>query len=120
MPHITLECTSNIKMDFQSFFKELAEGLIDTGHAPQMGIKCRLEQSDIYYIIDGDENYKMANLLVRLREGRSQEVLESFSNIGMGLLQKYLQQDVLDKKVILSTEIKELKKGLDLTKNAIR
>jgi len=120
MPHITLECSSNLKMDFQAFFKELAEKYVETGHAPKLGIKCRVAASDDYYIIDGDPEYKMVNLLLRLREGRSEEVLESFSNIGINLLEKYLHDDISKKKVIISTEIKQLIKGLDITKNSVR
>jgi len=120
MPHIKLECTSNLEMDFQAFFKELAEELVATGHAATMGIKCRKVTTDEYFIIDGDMDYKMANLLFRLREGRSKETLEDFSNIGMNLMKKYMHEDVQAKKIILSTEIKELKKGQDLTYNAVR
>lgn len=120
MPHIKLECTSNVQMDFQAFFKELAEELVKTGHASQMGIKCRKVESDEYFIIDGDVDYKMVNLLFRLREGRSDEILESFSNIGMNLMKKYLNEDVGAKRIILSTEIKELIKGRDLTYNSVR
>lgn len=120
MPHITLECTSNLEMDFQGFFKDLTEQLVATGHAPKLGMKCRLVVSDNYYIIDGNPDYKMVNLLFRLREGRSDTVLAHFSKIGMDLLSEYLKDEIASKKIILSTEIKELKKGQDLTKNAIR
>lgn len=120
MPHITLECTSNVKMDFQAFFKELSERLVATGYAPKLGMKCRLVAADTYYIIDGNTTYKMVNLLFRLREGRPPEVLADFSKIGMDLLMNYLKEDVKAKKIILSTEIKELIKGKDLTKNSIR
>ena len=75
---------------------------------------------DRFYIIDGSPEYKMANLLFRLREGRSAETLETFSQIGMNLMKKYLHDDVTNKKVILSTEIKELMKGRDLTYNSVR
>ncbi len=120
MPHITLECSANVKMDFQSFFKDLSAELIATGDAARLGIKCRVVKNEEYYIIDGDQDYKMVNLLYRLREGRTQETLSTFANIGMNVMEKYLQKDILEKKIILSTEIKELKKGLDLTKNSIR
>ena len=120
MPHITFECTDNIKIDFQAFFAELTTQLVDTGYAPKLGIKCRVASSSDYYIIDGTPSYKMVNLLIRLREGRPPEVLSNFSEIGMTLLEKYLAADIKAKKIILSTEIKELIKGLDLTKNSIR
>ncbi len=120
MPHIKLECTSNVKMDFQEFFKELSQKLIETGNASKMGIKCRLVSSDNFYIIDGCSDYKMVNLLFRLREGRTPEVLTDFSEIGLSLLKKYLKEDVESKTIILSTEIKELIKGQDLTFNSIR
>ena len=107
-------------MNFQAFFKELAEELVETGHAAKLGIKCRKVVADEYYIIDGDQEYKMANLLFRLREGRSEETLETFSTIGMNLMKKYLNEDIVAKKIILSTEIKELIKGRDLTFNAVR
>lgn len=120
MPHITLECSSNVEMEFQSFFKELTEKLVDTGEAPKLGMKCRKVVSDVDYIIDGDSKYKMANLLIRLREGRSPETLKEFSIIGMQLMEKYFHDDIEKKEIILSTEIKELIKGIDLTKNSIR
>lgn len=120
MPHITFECTRNVNLNFEAFFKELSEGLVETGHASKMGIKCRVVSSDIYYIIDGKAEYKMVNLLFRLREGRSNEVKQRFSEIGMELLNKHLKEEVQNKTIILSTEIKELIKGQDLTQNAIR
>lgn len=120
MPHITLECTANVKMDFQSFFKELCQKIVATGEAPKMGMKCRLVVSDTFYIIDGHPDYKMVNLLFRLREGRSKETLANFSQIGMELLENHLKEAIKAKKIILSTEIKELIKGQDVTKNSIR
>lgn len=120
MPHITLECSSNVKMDFQGFFKALCAELVATGNAPQLGMKCRVVASEEYYIIDGSKDYKMVNLLFRLREGRSKEVLANFSAIGMRLMKQYLDKELVKKQVILSTEIKELIKGQDLTFNSIR
>jgi len=120
MPHIKLECSSNVVMDFQAFFAELAEELVATGHAAKLGVKCRVVPAEEEFIIDGSEDYKMVNLLFRLREGRTKETLETFSNIGMNLMKKYLNEDVVAKKIILSTEIKELIKGQDLTFNAVR
>jgi len=35
-------------------------------------------------------------------------------------MEVYLKEDIAAKKIIVSTEIKELIKGLDLTKNSIR
>ena len=120
MPHITFECTRNVSMNFEAFFKELSEQLVETGHASKMGVKSRVVSSDIYYIIDGNPEYKMVNLLFRLREGRAPEVKQRFSEIGLALLNKYLEEEVKNKTIILSTEIKELIKGQDLTQNAIR
>lgn len=120
MPHITLECTANVNIDFQDFFEKLTNQLVATGHAPKLGMKCRVVASKEYYIIDGNPDYKMVNLLIKLREGRSPEVLQNFSKIGMNLLEAYFKEAINAKTIILSTEIKELIKGLDLTKNAIR
>ena len=120
MPHIKLECSSNLDLDSKKFFEELSQKLVETGHASKMGIKCRRVNSIDHYIIDGNPDYKMVNLLFRLREGRSEEVLEEFSSIGMSLLKKYFEADVDSKTIILSTEVKELKKGRDITFNAIR
>ena len=120
MPHIKLECSANVEMDFQGFFKLLADKLVDTGHASQMGIKCRVVSVPHCFIIDGSPKYKMINLLFRLREGRGEEVLSLFSKIGMDLLKEYMKKDVENKTIILSTEIKELIKGRDLTFNAVR
>jgi len=120
MPHITLECTENIDMDFRTFFAELSDKLIETGHASKMGIKCRVLKTNDFYIIDGNNDYKMVNLLYRLREGRTKEVLQNFSEIGITLLKSHLSKEVNSKQIILSTEIKELIKGQDITFNAIR
>jgi 5-carboxymethyl-2-hydroxymuconate isomerase len=107
-------------MDFQSFFKELSNKLVETGHAAELGIKCRVVSSEEYMIVNGSGEFKMVNLLFRLREGRSVEVRNQFSEIGMALMKDYLSNDVKDKSIILSTEIKELIKGTDLTYNSIR
>ncbi len=120
MPHITLECSNNVHMDFQSFFKDLGHQLVETGHAAKLGIKCRVVTTEEYMIIDGNEEFKMVNILFRLREGRSVEVKKQFCTIGMDLLKEYLDEDVKRKSIILSTEIKELIKGIDLTYNSIR
>lgn len=120
MPHIKLECSSNVTMDFQAFFADLAEALVETGHAARLGIKCRVVPAEEEYIIDGSESYQMINLLFRLREGRSKEALETFSTIGMELMKKYMKKEVDNKQIILSTEIKELIKGQDLTFNSVR
>ncbi len=119
MPHITLECTSNVEMDFQQFFKDLTEQIVETGHAKRLGMKCRLLVSNVFYIADGNPDLKMANLLFRLREGRSEAVRIRFSQIGIDLLSHYLEKDIAAKKIIYSTEVKELKHGLDITKSSI-
>jgi len=120
MPHITLETSSNVNLDEQLFFIELSEQLVATGHASRLGIKCRVVSTDQFFIIDGDPKYKMVNLLFRLREGRSAEVLEQFSTIGMDLMKNYFSAEIAEKTIILSTEIKELVKGRDLTFNGVR
>jgi len=120
MPHIVFECTDNVKIDFNAFFAQLTQNMVATGHAPKLGMKCRVISTSDYYIIDGDPKYKMVNLFFKLREGRSPGVLAQFSQIGMALLEQYFAEEVQAKTIILSTEFKELKKGLDLTKNSIR
>jgi len=120
MPHITLECSDNVKMDFQSFFKDLSDRLVATGNAARLGIKCRVVSAQDYFIVDENEDYKMVNLLYRLREGRTPEILSEFSEIGISLMKEYLKEDIEAKTIILSTEIKQLKKGQDITFNAIR
>jgi 5-carboxymethyl-2-hydroxymuconate isomerase len=121
MPHITLEYSHNIKdFDFKSLFKELKDRLVATGEAQELGIKCGAVPSIDYFIVNGNEDYKMVNLLFRMREGRSLEVRQLISKIGMEVLEKYFEKDIQAKQIILSTEVKELITGLDLLKNAIR
>lgn len=121
MPHITLEYSNNINdIDFSSLFKELKDKLVATGEAQELGIKCRAVVSTDYFIVDGNEDYKMVNLLFRMREGRSLEVRTLISSIGMEVLEKYFTKEIAAKEIILSTEVKELIKGLDLLKNSIR
>jgi 5-carboxymethyl-2-hydroxymuconate isomerase len=103
MPHITLEYSNNItNTDFRAIFQELKDRIVATGEAQELGVKCRAVASTDYFIVNGNENYKMVNLLFRMREGRSLEVR------------------IEAKEVILSTEVKELMKDLDLLKNSIR
>lgn len=120
MPHITLECSYNVSLDYQKFFKELSAALVETGHASQIGIKCRVVRCHDHYIADGAADNQMINLLFRLREGRPREVLTRFSEIGMALMKTYCHKEIEKKKIILSTEIKELVKGQDLTFNSMR
>jgi 5-carboxymethyl-2-hydroxymuconate isomerase len=55
-----------------------------------------------------------------MREGRSVEVRQNFSKIGLAMLEKYFEKEIAAKEIILSTEVKELIKGLDLLNNSIR
>lgn len=121
MPHITLEYSGNISgCDFRILFEDLKNQLVATGEVPALGIKCRALPSADYFIIDGNPEYKMINLLFRLREGRSVEVRKKISEIGMAVLEKYFAKEIQKKEIILSTEVKELVTGIDLTKNSIR
>lgn len=121
MPHITLEYSNNIKnIDFKSLFNELKDRLVATGEAQELGVKCRAVASTDYFIVNGNEDYKMVNLLFRMREGRSMEVKQLISKIGLEVLEKYFEKEILAKQIILSTEVKELITGLDLLKNSIR
>jgi 5-carboxymethyl-2-hydroxymuconate isomerase len=121
MPYITLEYSNNIKKkDFKPLFEELKNQLVATGEVQELGVKCRAVSSTDYFIVNGNTNYKMVHLLFRMREGRSLEVRQKFSQIGMDVLEKYFEKEILAKEIILSTEVKELIKGLDLLKNAIR
>tara|TARA_B110000858_G_scaffold80356_1_gene93101 strand:+ start:6084 stop:6446 length:363 start_codon:yes stop_codon:yes gene_type:complete len=120
MPHVTFEYSANAAIDFQSFFSDLTEQLVATGAVKRLGVKCRAVKSEAHFIVDGKPNYKMVNLLLRLREGRTLETKQELSQIGMRLMEKYFEQEIARKEIILSTEIKELIKGLDLIKNSIR
>ena len=52
----------------------------------------------------------MVNLLFKLREGRSFEIRQQISSIGMKLMETYFQKEIKAKQIILSTEVKELTK----------
>lgn len=120
MPHITLEHSGNVSIDFQQFFTDLAKELVATGEVPELGIKCRAVASQNYYIVDGNPKYQMANLFIRLREGRSLAIKKLISEIAMRTMETYFKDAIENKQIILSTELKELEIGIDLTKNAIR
>jgi 5-carboxymethyl-2-hydroxymuconate isomerase len=121
MPYITLEYSDNIQIkDFKPFFEDLKNQLVATGEVQELGVKCRAIPSSDSFIGNGNPDYKMVHLLFRMREGRSLEVRQQFSQIGMSVLEKYFEKEILAKEIILSTEVKELIKGLDLLKNSIR
>jgi 5-carboxymethyl-2-hydroxymuconate isomerase len=121
MPYITLEYSNNLNtLSFNALFEELKENLVATGEVQELGIKCRAVSCTDYFIVNENPDYKMVHLLFRMREGRSLEVRQNFSAIGMAVLEKYFEKEILAKEIILSTEVKELIHGLDLLKNAIR
>lgn len=121
MPHITLEYSNNIKnIDLKSLFEELKDRLVATGEVQELGVKCRAVASDHYFIVNGNPDYKMVNLLFRMREGRSQDIKNLISKIGIEVMEKHFSNEILAKEIILSTEVKELIVGQDLTKNSIR
>jgi 5-carboxymethyl-2-hydroxymuconate isomerase len=121
MPYITLEYSNNIeKKDFKTLFEDLKNQLVATGEIQELGVKCRAVPSSDYFIVDGSPSHKMAHLLFRMREGRSLAIRQNFSKIGMAVLEEYFEKEVLAKEIILSTEVRELIKDLDLLKNSIR
>ena len=120
MPYITLEYSSNIQTDFKPLFEELKNELVATGYVQEMGVKCRAVPSEDFFIVNVNPNYKMVHLYFRMREGRSLEVRQNFSKIGLSILEKYFEKEIQAKEIILSTEVRELIHGVDLLKNAIR
>jgi 5-carboxymethyl-2-hydroxymuconate isomerase len=108
------------KKDFKPLFEDLKNQLVATGEVQELGVKCRAIPSSDYFITNGNSQYKMVHLLFRMREGRSVEVRQNFSKIGLAMLEKYFDKEIAAKEIILSTEVKELIKGLDLLNNSIR
>lgn len=120
MPYITLEYSNNIKRDFKPLFEALKNDLVATGEVQELGVKCRAVPSEDYFLVNGDANYKMVHLFFRMREGRSLEVRQNFSKIGLEHLERFFEKEIQAKEIILSTEVKELIHELDLLKNSIR
>ena len=119
MPHIAIEYSSNLKLNSESLFADLASQLLATGVVRTKGIRIRAIKCDEYLLADGHPDCSFIHATLQLRIGRSQEVKEDMAQRCLAVLEQHFSQQIQDESIALSVDIKELLDGTSLNKNSI-
>jgi len=119
MPHVILEYSENLDFDVQEFFRELFDSLVETGNINLKGLRGRALKLTEYRIADGKPDYKMAHVMMTIREGRPLEVKEEFAKRIMAQLEKTFGDHLEHGYIGLSNDMRELKDGIALRTSTI-
>ncbi|MDX1523967.1 MAG: hypothetical protein R3264_20230 [Anaerolineae bacterium] len=119
MPNIILEYSDNLEIDIQPLFARLHDELVATGAVNMKGLKSRAIRHTEYRIADGHEGYAFIHVNLLIREGRPLDVQQEMSRRVMVVLEELFGHRFADGYLSLSTDIKEMKDGVALTKHNI-
>ncbi|MDA0901870.1 MAG: 5-carboxymethyl-2-hydroxymuconate Delta-isomerase [Proteobacteria bacterium] len=110
MPHLILEYSSNIieKDDFNAFFKEAHEILVEKISANIDACKSRAIKHEHYYLGDGNVNNAFIHLSLKIMSGRSQSALDAVSAALIALTQKHFSNSAKSLNLKISLEVSDL------------
>lgn len=104
MPHLLLECTSNIQVKPQEILSSCNNLLVDIANAKREGCKSRLLFHENYCIGNGEKENAFVHITVKLLPGRSEETKEK---LGMALLE-LCKKHISQKNLQITVEILDL------------
>ncbi len=122
MAHFVLEYSDNLGQtdeSIQTLFAALHEAANQTGLFPLKGIRSRGYCCQQYRMADGNSKYGFAHLEVKLGAGRSLEDRQAAADIFFALFCDYFDEQVQQRGMALSFEMRELEPVLKFNKNNV-
>ncbi len=119
MPHITVECSSNLRTytDLDALVKVLHETAIGTGVFPIGGARTRVIECETYRIADGDPANAFCHIILNIGHGRDLETRKGASqaifDAACGALEAAFERYPLG----ISLELREIDPELTYKKN---
>ncbi len=110
MPQLTLEYTSNIKLDIETsnLFPYLHTLLVDKAKAKLKDCKSRWAKLDNYLVGEGSLGAGFIYLQIQLIKGRSAEVRKEIGRKACQILEEAFQTEIKRAKPQIRVQIKEI------------
>jgi 5-carboxymethyl-2-hydroxymuconate isomerase len=121
MPHITIECSENVKdqIDVDAMLRRVHDAAIGTGVFPPDGIRSRVHILDHYRVADADEN-AFVHVVLRIGPGRDKETKTRVVDQVWNELTAFLQSMYDTSPLAISIELQELDADLRRNKNNLK
>lgn len=110
MPHIIVEYSPNIveKVDFNAFFRNMHEALMELGAFKLADIKSRARVCEEYFVADGDPRNAFVHIEFALFGGRDLSVRQKTAERLMELLKETFGDSLEALICTLSVEVREM------------
>ena len=122
MAHFVLEYSDHLSQTddtIQTLFAALHEAAKETGMFPYKGIRSRAYCCKQYRMADGNPEHGFAHLEVKLGAGREQAQKQAAADAFFKVFTAHFEQQVQQRGMALSFEMRELEPVLKFNKNNI-
>ena len=112
MAHLTFEYSKDLSdcFEMQELCDELSDAMRETSHFPLGGIRVRGLAADVSSIADGKSKYSFVDMILRMGEGRSEDVRKSIADYIYTRAENFLKQKDIINPIALSLELLEIQK----------
>lgn len=114
MPHFHLEYSGNLEaaVDIGALCEAIREAAVQIDTFPLAGVRVRATRVDHFAIANGNEKHGFIDLLIRLREGRAQDVKEDAILRIFAVMKEFMASAMETRSVALSAEIRDIDAAL--------
>jgi 5-carboxymethyl-2-hydroxymuconate isomerase len=122
MPHIQIDYSPNLeaRLDMAGLCRALRDAAVETGVLPLAGLRVRAVACSHVVIADGNPDHAFADIVVRLREGRTQEQKERATAHIFAAAETYCDAVLRGSSFMLSFEMRDIEATLSPKSSSIR
>ena len=116
MAHLTFEYSKDLSdcFEIQELCDELSDAMRKTSYFPLGGIRVRGLAADVSSIADGKSKYSFVDMILRMGEGRSEDVRKNIADDIYRRAENFLKQKEIINPIALSLELLEIQKEFSI------
>tara|TARA_Y100000739_G_scaffold169799_1_gene147682 strand:+ start:71 stop:463 length:393 start_codon:yes stop_codon:yes gene_type:complete len=116
MAHLTFEYSKDLSdcFEIQELCDELSDAMRKTSYFPLGGIRVRGLAADVSSIADGKSKYSFVDMILRMGEGRSEDVRKNIADNIYTRAENFLKQKKIRNPIALSLELLEIQKEFSI------
>ncbi|HEY1729580.1 MAG TPA: hypothetical protein VGG22_14470 [Candidatus Baltobacteraceae bacterium] len=121
MPHITIECSENVRdhVNVDKLLRHVHDAAIETGVFPPDGIRSRIHILEHYRVAESGKN-AFVHAVLRIGPGRDQETKRRVLDHVFAALTESLQKMYDSQPLAISIELQELDSDLRRNQNNLK
>ena len=122
MPHFHIEYSANLEtvVDMSAFCEAIRTTAASIETFPMPGIRVRAVRVDHVAMADGNAKHGFIDLIIRLREGRSDAVKQDALSLIFETMKQFLDAAMQTNSVALSAEIVDISDGFSAKTGTVR